>query len=82
VYLDTYKNMVGRWWHSWLRHCATRQEVLGSILDRVLGKFSGDLFLLFTQPQWLVRRADDSAILVVPNVKVGSPTFHIHSESS
>jgi hypothetical protein len=29
----------GTWWHSWLRHCATSQKVVGSIADGVNGVF-------------------------------------------
>ena len=27
------------WWHSWLRHCATRQKVAGSIPEGAIGIF-------------------------------------------
>jgi hypothetical protein len=30
-----------QWWHSWLRHCATRRKVAGSILDVAIGIFHG-----------------------------------------
>jgi hypothetical protein len=30
---------MGPWWHSWLRHCATNQQVMGSIPDGVSGFF-------------------------------------------
>jgi len=29
----------GPQWHSWLRHCATRQKVAGSVSDSVTGIF-------------------------------------------
>jgi hypothetical protein len=29
----------GTRWHSWLRHCATSQKVVGSIPDGVIGFF-------------------------------------------
>ena len=29
----------GMLWHSWLRHCATTQKVVGSIPDGVIGIF-------------------------------------------
>ena len=29
----------GTRWHSWLRHCATRRKVAGSIPDGVIGIF-------------------------------------------
>jgi len=29
----------GTWWCSWLRHCATRRKVAGSIPDGVIGIF-------------------------------------------
>jgi hypothetical protein len=29
----------GTWWHSWLRHCTTNWEVVGSIPNGVIGIF-------------------------------------------
>jgi len=32
-------HLWGTWWHSWLRHCATSQKVMGSIPSVVTGIF-------------------------------------------
>ena len=35
----TYMMKQSMQWHSWLRHCATSQKVMGSILDGITGIF-------------------------------------------
>ena len=39
-YYFSYKNIGGTRWRSWLRHCATRRKVAGSIPDGIVGFFS------------------------------------------
>jgi hypothetical protein len=41
-----YLTFWGERCRSWLRHCAPRREVPGSILGRILGELSSDVYLL------------------------------------
>jgi hypothetical protein len=75
-------------WPAWLRHCATRRVVPGSIPGKILGKFPVTYFcphlvaLGSTQPlterNFFVgkvrpaRRAENSAVIFVPNVKLST----------
>ena len=67
--------------HSCLSHCATRREVPGSVFGQIRGNFQVAYFFLsaLRGPVGTVRparRADNSVVLVVPNVRVRLEAQH------
>ena len=34
-----YCRLLGTWWRSWVRHCASSRKVAGSISDGIIGIF-------------------------------------------
>jgi hypothetical protein len=79
---------TGQQWHSWLRHCATRQSVPG-LIPNLIPSFHiqypwGQLSLhekwvpqnFLGGKAWPVNRDDNSAVLVVPNVRVKMGAQH------
>jgi hypothetical protein len=71
----------GEWWRSWFNHCIARREVAGSISGQILGNFQVTYFFLsaLISPVGAVRparRAENSVVLVVLNVRVRLEVQH------